>query len=240
MTITAETSVREIAGQNPGAVRIFEKLGVDYCCGGGRSLQSVCEQHNIDFAELLARLQQAQEQAGREPSSREWSSATLAEVIDEILQRHHVYVRDELPRLEPLIAKVASRHPENPNYAAILEDFRALSAELSTHMLKEEQVLFPYLRAMEASVSAGRGVPPAFFGTVQRPVHAMMLEHDGAGDLLKQIRTLTNDYTVPAGACPTTQAMFAGLEAFERDLHQHIHLENNILFPRAVRMEQEG
>ena len=238
--ISGETSVGEIASQNPSAVRVLEKLGVDYCCGGGKSLQSVCAEQNINFDELVARLEAAAQAATLETDSRDWTDATLGEVIDEILSRHHVYVRDELPRLNTIIAKVVSRHAENRAYAAVSRNFEALTAELSTHMLKEEQVLFPYLRQMQASVQRGAGVPPAFFGTVQRPVQAMMLEHDGAGDLLKQIRQLTDDYTPPADACATTKAMFRGLEEFERDLHRHIHLENNILFPRAVKMEAEG
>jgi regulator of cell morphogenesis and NO signaling len=238
--ITAETSVGEIASQNPTAVRVFEKVGVDYCCGGGKSLQSVCAEQNIDFDDLVARLEAAAQEATVQNDGRDWSVASLGEVIDEILDRHHTYVRNELPRLNAIIAKVASRHADNQAYAAILQNCEALTAELSTHMLKEEQVLFPYLRQMEISVNRGHGVPPAFFGTVQRPVQAMMLEHDGAGDLLKQIRQLSNDYTPPQDACATTLAMFAGLEEFERDLHRHIHLENNILFPRAVKMEQEG
>jgi regulator of cell morphogenesis and NO signaling len=238
MSITAETSVGEIARENPSSVRVFETLGVDYCCGGRQTLKSVCADQNLDFDELLARLQAAAESVS--PELRDWSAASLADVIEEILDRHHVYVRAESARLEAMITKVASRHPENQTYGAVLQHFAELKAELSTHMLKEEQVLFPYLKQMESSVNRGAGVPAAFFGTVQRPVQAMMLEHDGAGDLMKQIRQLTNGYTPAESACPTTRAMLAGMEEFERDLHRHIHLENNILFPRAVKMEQAG
>jgi regulator of cell morphogenesis and NO signaling len=138
-----------------------------------------------------------------------------------------------------LLTKVLSKHgPTHPEIAQIDELFSAISQELSTHMVKEEQVLFPYVERMEAAVLAGQPVPVAFFGTVKRPIANMVAEHDDAGALLSKIRSLSNGYTAPPGACPTFLGLYQGLEGFERDLHHHVYLENNILFPRAVEMEQ--
>jgi len=138
-----------------------------------------------------------------------------------------------------LLTKVLAKHGRtHPEIVQIDELFSAISQELSTHMLKEEQVLFPYVERMEAALLAGQPVPAAFFGTVQRPIANMVAEHDDAGALLARIRSLSNGYTAPQGACPTFVGLYQGLEEFERDLHHHVHLENNILFPRAVEMEQ--
>lgn len=240
MKISAETTVRDIAREQPSSVRVFEKAGVDYCCGGARSLHSVCESQNLDYSELLARLEAASAEAQCESSGEhDWNSASLAELTKHIVDRHHEYVREETPRLEALIQKVCLRHGDTRlELASVKSLFEDLSAELSSHMLKEEQVLFPYIERMESAVQAGKKAPPAFFGTVKNPVRAMMNEHDAAGELMKKIRLLTGNYTPPENACPTFRSTLSGLEEFERDLHQHVHLENNILFPRAVKMEQ--
>ena len=134
-----------------------------------------------------------------------------------------------------MLARHGATHPE---IAQIEELFAAVGQELSTHMLKEEQVLFPHIERMEEALRAERQAPPAFFGTVRRPIANMVAEHDDAGALLARMRELSNGYTAPAGACPTFLALYTGLEEFERDLHHHVHLENNILFPRAIAMEE--
>jgi regulator of cell morphogenesis and NO signaling len=149
-----------------------------------------------------------------------------------------VFVRRETPRLGALLAKAVARHATaHPELKRIEELFVAIGQELSTHLMKEEQILFPYIQRMEQSIQAGGEVPPPFFGSVRRPIANMIAEHDDAGALLSQIRSLTNDYIAPADACPTLLALYRGLEEFERDLHHHVHLENNILFPKAVEME---
>jgi len=239
MAITAETPVREIAAGQPAAVRVFERAGIDFCCGGGRKLQDACAASNANLEEVLAQLEAVA--GSSDGPSKNWQSATLGELIRHIVESHHVYVREESPRLQALVEKVLSKHGDtHPELADVRQQFAELRTDLAHHMLKEEQVLFPYIERMETSVRNGDGVPTPFFGTVRNPVQAMMNEHDRAGELLKQIRVLTNDFQPPAGACPTYCAMLAGLEDFERDLHQHVHLENNILFPRAVRMEVSG
>jgi len=241
MSITPETQVREIACAQPSSVRVFEKAGIDYCCGGARKLSDVCAANNLPLDELLQRLAQAEAEAQTLKNGEDWSLKPLWVLMKHIVEKHHAYVRENDVRLQALIEKVLSRHGDTtPDLAEIRQKFAELRTDMAHHMMKEEQVLFPYIERMEKAVFAGQSVPPAFFGTVRNPVQAMMNDHDGAGDLVKQIRQLTNGYAVPEGACPTYQAMLRGLEEFERDLHQHVHLENNILFPRAVRMEQEG
>jgi regulator of cell morphogenesis and NO signaling len=238
MSISPETTVRDIAAEHPSTVRVFEKAGIDYCCGGARSLQEACDSGNLNVEELLARLQQAEAEA-LPADLHDWKAAKLSEVMTQIVERHHEYVRSESPRIQALITKVISRHGDTqPHLDEVRKRFETLSHDMSTHMMKEEQVLFPYIARMEQAVSAGKPIPPPFFGTVQNPVRAMMNEHDDAGVLTKEIRDLTSGYTPPASACPTYRAMLTGLSDFEQDLHRHVHLENNILFPRAVKLEQ--
>jgi regulator of cell morphogenesis and NO signaling len=154
------------------------------------------------------------------------------------VDKHHSFTRDEIKRLVLLVSKVVSVHGRNhPELLQVQSLFRDLSEELTTHMTKEEQLLFPYIAEMEQAISSKRSLPPAIFGTVQNPVRMMMLEHDSSGQMLHKVRELTNGYVPPPDACVTYQTLYRALEAFERDLHEHIHLENNILFPRSVDFE---
>jgi regulator of cell morphogenesis and NO signaling len=237
MQTTTEKTVREIALENPSSIRVFESLGIDYCCGGKRPLSDACSRANLDFDGVTKLLEDARRDA-QPCQSGEWSRRKLADLTRHIVQTHHDYVRRETPRLEAMLTKVVSKHgPSHPELANIKELFLAITQELSTHMLKEEQVLFPYIDHMEEAVLSGVAVPPAFFGTVKRPIAKMTAEHDDAGALLAEIRKLSNDYNAPEGACPTFLGLYRGMQEFERDLHHHVHLENNILFPRAIEME---
>jgi regulator of cell morphogenesis and NO signaling len=236
-TIT-ERTVREIALENPSSIRVFESLGIDYCCGGKRPLSDACSHAKVDVDHVLELLETAKLDV-QAPDTEGWKGRPLAELIAYIVAKHHGYVRQETPRIQGLLTRVLAKHgPTHPEIAQIDELFSAMTQELSTHMLKEEQVLFPYVERMEAALLAGQSVPVAFFGTVKRPIATMVAEHDDAGALLSRIRSLSNGYTAPPGACPTFLGLYKGLEEFERDLHHHVHLENNILFPRAVEMEQ--
>ncbi len=238
MQTISEKTVREIALQNPSSIRVFESLGIDYCCGGKRLLSDACSTANVDFERVVELLESAKLDI-QAPDTGWWKAEPLAELIAHIVAKHHGYVRRETPRIQGLMTKVLGKHgPAHPEIAQINELFSAMSQELSTHMLKEEQVLFPYVERMEAALLAGRPAPVAFFGTVNRPIANMVAEHDDAGALLSKIRSLSNGYTAPRGACPTFLGLYQGLEAFVRDLHHHVHLENNILFPRAIEMEQ--
>jgi regulator of cell morphogenesis and NO signaling len=237
MTIAPTKTVGEIAVEMPSATREFEKLGIDYCCGGSRTLGEACAEANISVDEALARLEKSLTSSQTE-ASQDWQKPLLADLIAHITTTHHVFVREESPRIQVLAAKVVGVHGKNhPELNQVQELFSALAAELSVHLMKEEQILFPYLLRMEESALAGEPVPPAMFGTVVNPIRMMMQEHDGAGDALRSLRAITNDYKLPEDACISYRTLYQALQGFEVDLHQHIHLENNILFPRAVAME---
>jgi regulator of cell morphogenesis and NO signaling len=237
MTITASQTVGEIASGAPNCTREFEKLGIDYCCGGNRTLTEACIQANIGIDEVLARLQKCAEAATSE-SDKNWQAQPLTDVIAHINGTHHVFVRSECPRIEALAAKVAGVHGRNhPELLTVQELFSALSEELQVHLMKEEQILFPYVLRMEESVLAGEPAPPAMFGTVMNPIRMMLQEHDGAGEGLRALRRTTGEYQVPDDACISYRTLYDALQNFEKDLHQHIHLENNVLFPRASAME---
>jgi len=237
MTIEITQSVGELAAQCPGATREFEKLGIDYCCGGSRTLGEACAEAKISVEQALSRLQEGLAATQRK-DERNWQAASLADLIAHISGTHHVFVRTECPRIENLTAKVVSVHGKNhPELLQVQETFSGLAGELSVHLMKEEQVLFPFVIRLEEAAIAGEPAPPAMFGTVINPVRMMMAEHDGAGDALKKLRAVTNDYALPADACISYTTLYDALKAFEADLHQHIHLENNILFPRAVALE---
>ncbi len=234
MEVDVTKTVRELALENPNATRIFERLGIDYCCGGAKSLTEACASRQVPLDKVVESLQR--EQAA--PVTRDWSQAQLGELVQHIVNSHHVYVKQEAPRLQQLAAKVASVHGQNhPEVLRIQSTFHDLALELGNHLMKEEQILFPYIVEMDEAISQGRSAPPCMFGTVQNPVRMMMFEHDSAGEALRELRSASSDYTAPADACVTYKTFYAALAAFEADLHQHIHLENNILFPRALQME---
>jgi len=237
MTLTPTRTVGEIAAEIPSATREFEKLGIDYCCGGNRTLNEACAEANISVDEALARLEEGLAST-RTAASPDWQKQLLADLISHITTTHHVFVREERARIEALATKVVGVHGKNhPELLQVQQVFSALAAELSVHLMKEEQILFPYVLRMEESALAGEPAPPAMFGTVVNPVRMMMQEHDGAGDSLRSLRTITTDYKLPEDACISYRTLYQALQGFEADLHQHIHLENNILFPRAVAME---
>jgi regulator of cell morphogenesis and NO signaling len=236
MNFNSGTKVKEIALANPGATRIFEEAGVDYCCGGNKSLHDACVHADVSSEEILNRLRESSEQVG--PADANWISAPLGELTQHIREEHHRYVRDAIVRVRALAAKVKTKHGENhPEIADIEKLFLVVGQEMIMHMQKEEQILFPYIEALERSVKGNGTLEPPFFQTVRNPIHAMMKEHDSAGDLVKQIRKASSEYKHPTDACPSYQALYRDLQEFEADLRQHVHLENNILFPRAVEME---
>jgi len=236
--INSQTTVREIAIQVPEATRLFEKFKIDYCCGGNRPLTEACNLAGVNVDNIIEML----EQTGRsQPQTTVWagfSDLSLADLVSYIVDTHHVFTRDEMKRLTALTDKVIGAHGVNhPELLHVGELFQRLCADLKPHMFKEEQVLFPYIVAMEKAASQNRPNPFAPFGTVNNPVRMMMREHDTAGDILRELRALTSDYAAPADACISYRTLYQALENFEKDLHQHIHLENNVLFPKAVKLE---
>lgn len=229
-------TVREIALNQPSSIRVFEKFGIDYCCGGRKSLAEACGTGSLEVGLVIAALEAAE----REPVDQveNWGEKSLESLSVHIVATHHAYVKRELPRLALLAEKVVNRHgsakSELPMVAAALAQ---LDEELTHHLAKEEAVLFPYIADLERAVAAGASAPSSCFGTVANPIAMMTQEHDAAGTLLAKIRTLSKNFTTPEDACPTFHAFYAGLKEFEQDLHQHIHLENNLLFPRAIELE---
>jgi regulator of cell morphogenesis and NO signaling len=234
--IAATRTVREIALEQPYSIRVFEYFGIDYCCGGRKPLAEACGTRNVSVDVVLAALDSAATIA--EPAPVDWPQTTLQELIGHIVSKHHTYVKAELPRLAVLAQKVVNRHGDTQAHLPALKRAVAqLDEELTHHLAKEEIVLFPYIAALEAAMASGGAIPDACFGTVANPIAMMTSEHDAAGGILAEIDRLSDHFTAPVGACPTYHAFYDGLKEFERDLHQHIHLENNILFPRAILLE---
>ena len=239
MNLTTAKTVREIALEIPQATRVFERFGIDYCCGGNKSLEEACGAAHLQIDQVLDSLEEAEHTSRAKQLDRNWQAEPLSELIHHINNRHHRYTREEIGRLGPLCDKVCSVHGKNhPELLHIRASFRGLAQELTMHMMKEEMVLFPYIERMEEAVLQHEPVLPPPFGSVQNPVTMMVHEHDSAGEALHSMRQASGDYAPPEDACISYQTLYKALSDFERDLHQHIHLENNILFPRAIEMEQ--
>ena len=235
MNATLEQTVGELVVEKPSRARVFERYGIDYCCGGKKPLGQACLERNVDPKAVVESLLSADAQPAVVEKS--WANASLAELADHIEATHHDYLKSELPRLEYLTRKVAAVHgPHRPELIEVHEVFCALKAEMESHMMKEEQILFPLCRQLDAA-EAGE-VPPAFHcGSINNPIRVRVQEHEHAGDAVERIREWTDGYTPPADACNTYRAMLAILEDLERDMHQHVHKENNILFPKAAEAE---
>jgi regulator of cell morphogenesis and NO signaling len=230
-------TVRELASATPGVARVFERFGIDYCCGGERSLAQACSAAKVNLREVEEAFKKPQPPSG----DCDWQEATLAELVKHIVAKHHEYVRQEIQRMIPLFAKVAGAHgKKHPELEKIQSSFQALAEELTTHTMKEERMLFPYIAQLELATNSGARPTASLFGTVKNPVRVMMMEHDSAGELLRKMREVSKNYALPADACLSFQMLYRALEEFEADLHQHIHLENNILFPRAIELEAKA
>jgi regulator of cell morphogenesis and NO signaling len=235
--IDAEQTVRDLVVESPEARPVLERLGIDYCCGGERTLTAAAAAAGVDLAELTDAL----EAVPPAPSAgiRNWSEATLAALVDHIEQVHHAFMRRSLPRIAALFDKVIAAHGQR--HARVLRPlkqvFTALRGEIERHLQKEEHVLFPYVRSLEALAANGSRAFAREHGSIQNPVRVMRLEHDDAGRALARMRALTDGYRLPEDACESFRALYEALVETEGDLHEHIHLENNILFPRAIALE---
>lgn len=235
MTTSTQT-VREIALEQPTSIRVFETFGIDYCCGGRKPLAEACAAGSLEIDAVIAAL----ELAAKLPdvNSENWADKSLSSLSSHIMAKHHSYVKRELPRLAQLAQKVVNRHGSTKSELPIIAaSLMQIDEELTQHLAKEEAILFPYIAALEQSVAKRTAKPDNCFGTVANPIAMMIQDHDAAGSLIGEIRRLSGDFTTPDDACPTFHAFYDGLREFEQDLHQHIHLENNILFPRAVELE---
>lgn len=234
--ISSTMKVKDVAITLPQATRVLEKLKIDYCCGGDRQLGDACANAGVDLKTLQQMLDATESTTpGGTP---DFQKLSLGELITHILDTHHVFTKDEMARLDALSAKVVAAHGGNHSELLTVKTLlRQLFDDLTQHMFKEEQILFPYVVELEQSQMQSRPLPTAPFGTVNNPIRMMMMEHDTAGEILRELRKLTSDYAVPADGCISYQTLYSALDGFEQDLHQHIHLENNILFPKAIALE---
>jgi regulator of cell morphogenesis and NO signaling len=225
MRITEQTTVGDIARALPGSVRVFQRFEIDFCCGGKTPLTEVCQQRGLDIAEIADAIEEA---GAVSRDDRDWAREPLARLIDHIVTAYHAPLREELPRLRALSAKVAKVHGARAWQLGRLDSaLGELSAELVAHMRKEEEVLFPAIRRLESG-DGSSAFPLAV------PISVMEQEHEHAGELLAEIRALTDGFSVPEWGCATVRALYHGLAELEAAMHVHVHLENNVLFPRAV------
>lgn len=220
--INKNTPVGKLATAHPLATRVFHRHGIDFCCGGGKALEDACKARNIEVETVLEEINK--ELAATDETSQRWDEASFEDLVGHILTVYHQPLHEELPRLDVMARKVLQVHGDKaPDVLPeLVSVFAELRYELEQHMFKEEQVLFPMILQGQGRMALG-------------PIEVMQHEHESAGQALRRLRELTNDYTVPECACNTWQALWHGLAALEADLQEHIHLENNILFPRALK-----
>lgn len=223
-----DTAVADLVIDRPARARVFERLGIDYCCGGDHSLTEACRKNDLD-PDTVVRMLDATEESPSDTDTTDWSEATLGDLIDHITSTHHDYLRRELPRLDDLLADVTNAHGHAISWLSRVQSvFRTLKADLFDHMRSEEEYVFPAIRTLEE----GRVLPDG--STLEHAtLEQMEAEHDDAGTMLEQLRDLTDGYTPPEGACPKFRAALDGLRELETDMHQHVHKENNVLFPKA-------
>lgn len=229
-----DKTVGSLLAEQPTRAVVFDKYKIDFCCGGGKSLAEACLARGADIDAVIAELLKSDQQAEAAVEPPEiWQDKTITELVDHIEQVHHQFLKQELPRLEFLAEKVARVHGEaHPEMIELAHVFVSLKSEMETHTMKEERILFPYLRALD------RGERTAScFGSVANPIRQMEFEHAEAGEALQQLRQLTNEYTVPEGACNSWRALVDGLSRIDQDLRIHVHKENSILFPKAIERE---
>jgi regulator of cell morphogenesis and NO signaling len=229
-----QTTVGQMVVERPQRSRVFDRLHIDYCCGGKRTLEEACAKRGLDLKAVLAELEAFDAEAETQPDAVRPADLTMTELADDIERTHHAYLREELPRLVGLVKKVSAVHGQaHPWLTGLTSVYAELVAELEPHMLKEEQILFPMIRELDQAATA----PSFHCGSVGNPIRMMEMEHQNAGAALDRIREMTNNYETPEDACNSFRAMLSGLEHLEADLHRHIHKENEILFPKASEME---
>jgi regulator of cell morphogenesis and NO signaling len=235
--MTPQMTLADLAATSLTAIRILEQHGLDYCCGGKQPFEKACLAKGLKPESVLSEIDEAQA-AG--VADRNWQTAPLDELVNHIIETHHAYLKLDLPALQARIEKVVKVHgdrdPQNLPRLAVV--FAGLRSELEMHLRKEEAILFPCILQYRRAELQGSPMPLVPFGSIANPIFMMEQEHAGAGDALEEIRSLTHNFELPSYACSTVRALYEGLETLEADLHVHIHLENNILFPRAIALEK--
>jgi regulator of cell morphogenesis and NO signaling len=233
-TTLTSLSLAQIVNNNHHAAAIFEKYHLDFCCKGKRSLEQACAEEQLSLSKVMEDLQNAFME-DKNSTAVDYEKMNLSQLADFIVQTHHAYVKNEMPQIQAYLQKVSSKHGErHPELHKIFQIFNAVTEEMEGHMKKEELVLFPRIRELQKLTDNESAYLQLNISYVQSPITIMEQEHDHAGSLLNDIRILSNDYTPPEDACTTYRLSYAALKAFELDLHQHVHLENNILFPKAI------
>ena len=230
--------IGELVARDYRTASVFKKYSIDFCCQGNRTIEEACEKKNIDTKKVLEDLVAMME--AKSESTTDYQSWPLDLLADYIEKKHHRYVQEKTLEIQPYLDKICKVHGErHPELLEIKEEFNASAGELAAHMKKEELILFPFIRKMTKAKLENTKVDAAHFGTVKNHIQMMMNEHTVEGHRFMKIEELSNNYTPPLDACNTYRVSFALLKEFEQDLHLHIHLENNILFPRAIEIEKE-
>ena len=236
MIVKEENTVAEVVVNNIKAAHIFKKHGIDFCCGGGITLEKACAKNNANFDNLKAEIEALNNTTSKSYNYDKWE---LDFLIDHIVNIHHAYVEESIPILLAYANKVAKVHGHHYTEVVKINNLvEEVVKELAAHMKKEELILFPYIKKQVKALKEGVKPEKPHFGSVNNPINMMEDEHTGAGDILEEIAKLSNNYTAPKEACNTFKALYSKLEEFEQDLHQHIHLENNILFPKAIQLDK--
>ncbi|MFO7692228.1 MAG: iron-sulfur cluster repair di-iron protein [Vicinamibacterales bacterium] len=232
--ISPDMTIGDIVTRHPGTLPVFERLGIDYCCGGGRPLHEALSAAGLDWPEVSAEIGAALAEAADAPAQPSWTDAPLTDLIGHIVGRYHGKLRELMPMLSQMGQKVINAHGDrHPEVRDVASTFAGLRNELESHMMKEEQVLFPFVEQLES----GLGHRHPMLGHISSPIAMMMQEHDSAGAALATLRSATASYTAPPDGCTTFTGYYDQLAVLERELHEHIHLENNILFPKAAALE---
>ena len=233
-----EKTLGEIVSQSTAAAGVFEKYHLDFCCKGKRPLKDACASQGIDLERVTTDLEAALASTDG-ASDDHLQQMQLDELANYIVNKHHAYVRHAIPLITAHTAKVVERHGNHePNLKKIAELWQSVAAEMTAHMAKEEQVLFPVIKRLAAADATKNAALFPSQPFVSKPIQVMEMEHDQAGELMEQIRQLSNGYT-PALACTTYRLIFNELREFEEDLHRHVHLENHLLFPKAIKLEEK-
>lgn len=236
MTTLQERTVADVVTENIKAAHIFKKHGIDFCCGGGISIARACEKAKVDPAVLEQELLNLDKTQDRAHDYNSWKLDFLA---DHIINVHHQYVEESSPLLLQYSKRVNHVHGHHYTELAKIEALVTQVVQaMAAHQRKEELILFPFIKKLVTAERENTEVPTIHFGTVENPIKMMEEEHEEAGEIMRKIAKLSNNFTPPQGACNTYRAFYAKLDEFEQDLHQHIHLENNILFPKALNLEK--